>query len=402
LTAADVAFTFDYFKAHRESVTWSWPLDKIAGAEVVDDQTVTLTLTEPLASAHEVLIGSLPIIPQHIWEGIDDPLKETGENAVIGSGPFTLTAYNKEEGRYIYVANDDYFNGKPNVGSLVFIKVENEALALQTDTTDYASFSGKAIEAAKEFQDDPDYNIIEGPGYWVLQLIFNTSQAPFDNLQLRQAVAHAVNREQIVEQITHDGAIVASLGILSPDTDWFNPDLPTYEQDVDTAKQLIEEAGEATEIPALTLITTADYVREAELIKADLAVVGLDVTIQSGDRGTVDGLLREGSFDLAINGHGGLANPSILESPTWPSTIYQNETYNQLYQEQARTVDDDARREMVWDLQEIVATDLPVLTLWHPKMWTVYDPAKLDTWFYTDAGIGFGIPIAMNKLSFIE
>lgn len=80
---------------------------------------------------------------------------------------------------------------------------------------------------------------------------------------------------------------------------------------------------------------------------------------------------------------------------------YTNVTYDALYREQAATVDEEERQSLVWALQEIVAEDLPVLTLYHPRMWTVYDVATLDTWFYTAGGVGFGIPISMNKAIFL-
>lgn len=400
LTAEDVAFTFDYFKQHQEAFKWFWPMDKVEGAEAMDERTVVLTLTEPIAGCHEVLIGSLPIIPRHIWEGVDDPAKFTAEEAVIGSGLFKLVEYNKEEARYVYEANADYFKGNPAVGTLTFIKVENEALALETGTTDYASFWGKEIEAVQAFEDDENYGIIDGPSFWVLQMIFNTQKAPFDDAKLRRAVAHAINREEIVEQVTHGGAIVASLGIISPFTDWHNPDLPVYEYDPAKAKAMLEDLG-ATDL-SLTLITTGGFAREAEFVQADLAEIGIEVEVQTGDRSTIDGLLREGNFDLAINGHGGIANPAILRTPTWPAESYSNDEYDRFYQQQASTVDEEARRELVWQLQEIIAEDLPVLTLWHPKMWTVYDASKLDTWFYTKGGVSFGIPISMNRLIFLQ
>jgi peptide/nickel transport system substrate-binding protein len=400
LTAEDVAFTFAYFKQHPEAYTWSWAVDQVEQAEAVDDQTVVLNLTQPIAGAHGVLIGSLPIIPKHIWEDVEDPAKYTTKEAVIGSGPFTLTEYNKEEGRYVYQANPDHFKSAPAVDTLTYIKVENPALALETGTIDYASFWGKEIDAARSFEDREPYEIISGPGFWVLQMIFNTQKAPFDQIEVRRAIAHAVSREQVVTQVTHDGAIVASPGILSPATEWHNPNLPTYAHDPDKAESTIAALGMTGR--ALTLITTPNYAREAELIQADLEAVGLEITVQSSDRSTVDALLREGNFDLAINGHGGLANPAILRSPTWPAETYENETYEALYQEQAGLVDEEARREIVWQLQTIIAEDLPVLTLWHPRMWTVYDATQLDTWFYTQGGVGFGIPLAMNKLIFLR
>jgi peptide/nickel transport system substrate-binding protein len=399
LTGEDVAFTYEYFKAHQGAFKWSWPVGKIASAETVDEETVVITLTAPIAGAHEGLIGSLPIIPRHIWEGVDDPTKVMAEEAVIGSGPFKLVEYSKAEARYIYEANPDYFQGVPAVDRLTFIKVENQALALETGTTDYASFWGKEVEAVRAFEGDEAYGIIDGPSFWVLQMIFNTQRAPFNDVALRQAVAHAIDRRRIVDQVTHGGAILANLGILSPFTDWSNPNLPTYDHDPGQAKAMLKEAN--TSDLRLTLITTAGFAREAELVQADLEAVGIQVEVQTGDYSTIDSLLREGNFDLAINGHGGIANPAMLETPTWPAQTYSNDAYDQLYQQQAAAVDDTQRRELVWQLQEIIAEDLPVLTLYHPKMWTVYDASKLDTWFYTQGGVGFGIPLSMNKLIFL-
>ncbi len=399
LTTEDVAFTFEYFEAHQGAFKWSWPANKIAGAEAVDEETVVLNLTEPIAGAHETLIGSLPIIPKHVWEGIDDPGKLTSEDAVIGSGPFKLLEYSKEEGRYVCEANEDHFKGTPTVDKLTFIKVENQALALETATTDYASFWGKEIEAVEAFRGKEGYRIIDGPSFWVLKTIFNTQKPPFDDVELRRAVAHAIDRQRVVDQVTHGGAIVANPGIISPFTEWHNPDLPAYEHDPEQARAMLEEAG-ATDL-SLRLITTPGFAREAELVQADLEAVGIEVEVQTGDYSTIDGLLREGNFDLAISGHGGVANPAMLETPTWPAKGYNNPAYDALYREQAAEADEEARRETVWRLQEIIVEDLPVLTLYHPKMWTVYDASVLDTWFYTRGGVGFGIPISMNKLIFL-
>ncbi|MCK4732937.1 MAG: PGF-CTERM sorting domain-containing protein, partial [Methanophagales archaeon] len=96
-----------------------------------------------------------------------------------------------------------------------------------------------------------------------------------------------------------------------------------------------------------------------------------------------------------------IANPNILENPDWPGGTYKNETYTALFKEQRETMDFEARRALVFQLQESVAENLPVCTLYHPKMCCVYRPEKLDTWFFTKGGVGIGIPIEMNKLVFI-
>jgi len=399
LTVEDVVFSYNYFSSHITAFKWNVSLEKVENVEAVGENSVAITLKEPFASFLTDTAGSIPILPKHVWESVEDPAKFVDAEAVIGSGPFTLADYDREEGRYVYDANPDYFKGKPTIDRLAFVKVNDDALALKTGTVDAASFWGKEIDAVKELQADASYEVIEGPSFWVLQLIFNTARSPFDEAEMRQAVAQAVDRGKIVEQVTHGGAIVANLGIISPHTDWYNPNLLSYKQDTSKAKSFFEEKGMNGE--SLALITTGDFAREAEMVKKDLESAGLEVEIKTGDRSTIDGLLREGNFDMAINGHGAIANPSILRSPDWPAATYANETYSALFEEQAQTVDEEKRRELVWELQELLAEELPVLTLYHPKMWLLYDPAKLDSWFYTAGGMSIGIPLPLNKLIFL-
>ena len=400
LTAEDVAFTFDYFKKHIAAFKWFMRAKEIEKAEAIDEHTVALHLKEPIAGFLVNVAGSVPIIPQHIWKDVEDPAKFTGKEAIIGSGPFKLVEYSKEECRYVYEANPDYFKGKPVVDRLVFIKVKDDAMALKTGTVDAAFFWGKEIEAVKALEAEPNLESIEGPSFWVLQIIFNTKRPPFDKVEFRRAIAHAIDRSKIVEKVTHGGAIVANLGIISPGTDWYNPNLPAYEYDPAKAKKMLDELG--AKGLKITLLTTGKFAREAELVKADLEKVGLEAEVKSADWGTVDGLLKKGDFDLAISGHGGIANPDILRNPAWPATVYKNDEYDRLFAEQSKAMDKEQRRKVVWQLQRIIAEDLPVLTLYHPKIWCVYNPAKLDTWFYTPGGISTGIPTEQNKLVFLK
>ena len=98
-------------------------------------------------------------------------------------------------------------------------------------------------------------------------------------------MAYAIDRPELVEKAQLGGAIVASTGLLSPGTFWHNPDLPTYERDLAKSEAMLAEAGV---LPlALKVITTATYEREAELISKQLAEVGIEVVVKTGDRATV-------------------------------------------------------------------------------------------------------------------
>lgn len=400
LTAEDVAFTYRYMaRKHAEGmVKWGWPLDRIVSAEAAEGgATVVITTAEPRAGLLTDLFGSVPIIPRHVWEGVEDPVRKLDSEAVVGSGPFCLREYSREEGRYVYEANGAFFLGRPLVDTLVCVRVNDPALALLAGQVDEASFSGKDIASVEHLREEDGLAIVEGPSDWVLKLYINTFREPLSRRAVRRALAHAIDRADIVERAQLGGALVASLGILSPGTYWHHPDLPAYPYDPQRAMALLREEGLAD--LELTLVTTEPYARDAELIRNHLGAVGVSVTVRTADRATVDDLHREGNYDLLLTGHGGAANPD-MDEPS-PPTAWVNDEYREVYRASTVALDDEERREYVWRMQEIVAEELPVIALWHPLMWEVYRPGGPAP-FYTAGGVANGIPLATNKLMFLE
>ncbi len=129
-TADDVKFTFDYMKEHPRP-EWSRAFKYIDHVDVVDDYKVVIHLKNPIADFLVCIAGDVPIFPKHIWDGVEDPKKFKGKEAVIGTGPFKLTEYNKEEGYYIWEANKDYFKGKPLVDKLISMKVKRYCTCIE-------------------------------------------------------------------------------------------------------------------------------------------------------------------------------------------------------------------------------------------------------------------------------
>lgn len=421
-TADDVKFTIEYMQTHEGEFTWFDAINYIDDVEVIDDYTVVMNLNAPMASFLVDIAGNVPILPEHIWNGVSDPCAFNDADAVIGTGPLKLVEYDSTTSSYQYEANYDYYDGKLLVDEFISMEVADTAAALKTGEIDEVSFWGAEIAAVQEFVGDPDFEIITGPSFWVLQVIFNCDADdakgyPTNILAFRQAIAHGIDRGTIVSNALNDGGIPANNGIIHPDSIWYNPDCTVYEHSADTANATLDSLGFVDtdgngirNYPAgaarsgditFDLYTTGKFSRVAELIQADLEVIGIDIEVASGAWGPIDTRLKEGNFDMVISGHGGIANPQIMRTPSWPASTYQNSEYDSIFAAQEVEMDFDTRKELVNQLQEMVAGDLPVYTLYHPYMWCVYDPEVLDTWFYTRDGIGIGIPLELNKLIFL-
>ena len=414
LTADDVKFTYEYIKDHSGTPLFKWfsVLNYMDHVEAPNDRTVVVTLTDPLPSFLTDFAGCIPIIPEHIWKDVSDPTRFTDPEAVIGSGPFKLAEYNKAEGYYLYEANEDYFKGVPLVDELILLEVGDPALALSAGEIDEASFWGSEIDAVETFEADPNFEVISGPSFWVLKTIFNCEKYPTNIPDFRRAIAYGIDRGEIIDQVVHGGAIVANTGILHPDSSWYMPGLPDYAKNDAVANQLLDDLGfidtdgdGIREYPSgedleFELLTGDRFAREAELIQEQLESIGIKTTVKAMSTKTLDAILKEGNFYIAVSGHGGIANPNLLETPNWPGDTYHNDTYDSIFLEQETEMNHAKRKDLVNQLQETIANDLPVYTLYHPLMWSVYNPDKLDRWFYTLDGVATGIPIEMNKLIF--
>jgi peptide/nickel transport system substrate-binding protein len=416
-TADDVKFTIEYMQDHEGEFTWFESINYIDNVNVIDDYTVVMDLNAPMASFLVDIAGNVPILPEHIWKDVSDPLTFKTDDAVIGTGPLKLVEYDSATASYQYEANHDYYDGKLRVDEFISMDVSNTAAALQVGDVDEVSFWGSEISAVQDFEGNSDFEIITGPSFWVLQVIFNCDAYPNDDVEFRQAIAHGIDRDEIVSQVLHDGGISANTGIMHPDSIWYNPDCTVYEYNTDTANTTLDSLGfvdtdsngirnypagaERSGDITFDLYTIGKFVNEAKLIHDDLEIIGIDIEVITSDWGTIDSKLKDGNFDTVISGHGGISNPQIMRIPDWPASTYHSDDYDSIFADQEVEMDLDTRKELVNQLQEKVADDLPVYTLYHPYMWCVYDPEVLDTWFYTRDGICIGIPLELNKLVFL-
>ncbi len=419
-TVDDVAFTFEYVKRYPLPFGATMVSSFVKKVIVLNETAVEIRLSEPFPDFDEVVLGELLILPKHIWENVTNPWDYNGKDAFVGTGPYRLVEYKKGE-YYHLEANRDYMMGEPIVKELYLKAVGgpmqgDASLALKSNDVDAASFFGSEADVVRIFYEDKSFKVLEGSSYWVLLLLFNCDRYPFTLPEFRRSFAFAINRSEIVDKVLHGGGEVASLGITHPESKWYAPDIPNYKYDPEKAREILDKLGfvdkdgdGVRETPngtklSFTLLCVKKYSREAELIKKDLANVGIKVSIKPLDVKPMDQLLEKGGFYLAITGHGGVSSfwPGIKSTVDWPAHTYKNEKFYSLFKEFYTTTDDNRRKNLAHQLQKIIAEDLPVLPLYYPKTFCVYSTKKPVDWYWTPGGIANGIPLWWNKAALLQ
>ncbi len=413
LTADDVVFTFDYLREHP----WPWSdLGAVRGAAAVDAYTVEISLTRPYAPFLTNIAGTVPILPRHIWQDVGDPESFTGERAVIGSGPFKLVDYSRTHGSYAYEAWDDYYLGRPSIDEVRFVRYSREmtAAALRSGQVNAGMVPAETIQSLES----AGFRVEAEPPVWAAKLMINHRKAPLSDKRFRQALAYAIDREEIVRIVRRGHATPGSIGLIPPSNAlWHNPNVEPYRYDAERARALLAEFGYAagtvtrggSETRELELLVSAERQelgRLAEMLERQLAGAGVDVTVRAMEPKTLDAMLWDWRFDLAISGHGGLGgdpeilNKVIAEEVFTSARYHANAELNRLLEKQIGETDDQERRTMVHRIQEIYADEMPAITLYHPVTHWAHD-GKVDL-FFSPGGLAIGIPIPLNKLSFVR
>lgn len=246
LTAADVQFTFAKIRDPQLASRFTLSFRAVKAGQTPNPSTVVVTLKEPDPVFFPHLwVG---IIPKHIWEKEDFATSPYNVNP-IGSGPWKLKEWVRG-GHMLFEANPGYFKGRPYLDRMI-VKVIPDATvafaALEEGDVHYFPFAGVIGGPPYQLVNRLKRNAnLEVKAYEVdatQRLFFRNDKPPFDDLRVRQAVAHAIDKRFIVEKLLHGyGQITQSE--VSAVLQWaHNPHVPQYAYDVAKANQLLDEAG---------------------------------------------------------------------------------------------------------------------------------------------------------------
>ncbi|ADO77342.1 ABC transporter substrate-binding protein [Halanaerobium praevalens] len=388
-TAADVKFSFEYGLEHP--LVWSdLTKDDLKKIEIIAENKVLITVNEANASLLYA-IGNQRIIPQHIWQKVEFPKEYTKADAVVGTGPYCLSDYNKEHGSYKFEAFSNFWGPKAKVKTIKFIPVSEEILAFEKGEIDLIDVSPDLLA---RYQNDPQFKVVQKPAFWGYRLIFNLENVKeLESKKLRQAINYAIDKQELINKIERGAAKLPSAGIIPPDSTYYNPQVKKYNYNPEKTKELINETG--FKKLNFNLKIANRTVRMAELIKEQLAEVGIQIKLISSDTKTQDSRINQNNYQLAITGHGGWGGePDYLiarfggtkffadKISSSAAVGYQNDQLANLLVKQSSEFEPKKRQKILAEIQSILAEELPEIPLYFRAPYSVYRPANYNNWMF--------------------
>ena len=388
--AEAVKFTWDRAFTSDPPGRWKALAGPVTGIEVVDAHTVDVVSSIPYGPM--LLVMTMP------YTGIVSPTAATAlgadfSRAPVGTGPFKFVEWRPND-QIVLEANDSYWRGRPALDRVVFRTVPEEGarmLELRTGGADMVLLPTPSELPGLEA--DPNFDVEGAPGVGVFYLAFNLDRPAVADVRVRQAVAHAIDRELIVDAILEGGGVLATSVIGEPVFGYKDMNLlELYPYDPERARELLMEAGYTQDADGmmrdasgavLTLAALPSNGRSlkdreiAEALQAFLREVGIEATLDLFDWATTFGLMRGATLDYDLNSftwftttadadYTMYSNYVSTELPpaSWNRWRYANPQVDE-WLKAARASLDPAERATLYGLvQDQLAIDLPAIPLY--------------------------------------
>ncbi len=351
MDAEDVKFTLDRITAEDSANAQKALYTTISQVNVVDPVTVEVKLSEPNGSMlFNLAWGDAVIVAPESIEGI----KQTP----IGTGAFKFDSWT--QGDKIEISRfDDYWGTPAKLSKATFKFISDPTAAFSSMMAeDIDVFSGfPAPENLPQFEADPRFQVLVGSTEGETILAMNNKQAPFDNVTVRKAVSHAIDRQSII-----DGAM---FGYGTPIGTHFAPHNPAYVDltadsayDPEKSRALLAEAGLADGFETTLFLPPPSYARRGgEIIAAQLAEVGIKAEITNVEWAQwLESVFKGKNFGLTIVSHTEPMDINIYANPDYYFQ-YDNPAFQDLMKTLNTTTDPDKQAEILGEAQRMISAD---------------------------------------------
>jgi dipeptide transport system substrate-binding protein len=383
--------------------------DNIVDVKAINPYKVQIVLKEVQAPFLAYIAGNYMSIlsAEYADKLAKENRKQEMDQQPIGTGPFAFVSYAKDSA-IRYVAHDQYWDAKNYKGKkenkidkLIFAITPDQTVRYQKLKASECHFvTLPAISDLEMMKANTAVQVLSQEGLNLGYLAMNVTKKPFDNILVRKAVAHALNRKMYLDAIYHGTGIIASNPV--PPAIWsFDKNLKDYDFDLNKAKALLKEAGmeNGFETEMMTLPVTRPYnpdgKKMGELMQADLAKIGIKVKLVTFDWPTFLKKTRSGEMPMLQFGWTGNNDPDTFLNDllSCASVESGNNTarwcdkeFNDLVTQARKVTDQNKRKELYQKAQRRFKDQAPWVTLAHAKVFRVMDKKvknfKIDPFGY--------------------
>lgn len=413
VTSEDVKFTNEFIRKTdiRYEEFMQEYLDEI---ETPDEHTVIFHMKKPFSPFLTwYTLGGQEILPKHIWEDVD-PEKAGESEDMTGFGPFIFEKLDRDRNIIAFTVNSEYYSEMPKIARVEIHMFRSEdimLLALEKGDIDMVcKIEGTSVPSLLR---EDDIEVVLTPSYSMKNIWFNLRNYPVNITEVRTAMAYCIDYDQLAQIAVLDYGEVGGYGPdMSSSMWWFNPYATRYTRDLTMANTLLDSIGlndtdndGIRELPdgqdlAINLYVPgpdANYMREAELISGWMNDAGIKIEIKGVDYSVwVEEFLHAHTFDTL------LTTVSLLDSPYKSAYVdliycdipgYRNEIFYELVDSLLSATTRDEQKEKSFEIQEMLARDVPGVTLYSGDTIDAYRSDKYSG-FVSVAGDGIA-----NRLS---
>jgi peptide/nickel transport system substrate-binding protein len=432
VTGDDVAFTFNLIKKNEALNTAAIPYGEVSNS----GNTVTVTFTSSMFVYKDTWLGQTPMVPKHVWEKISDPSKDPNKNPV-GSGPYTLKSFTPQT-TTLSVRTSGYWQDLPQVKELRYTSyTDNNAqtTALSDGSNEWSFVFIPNYKTVFIDKDPAHYKVWAPPVLGIHGLYINTTKKPFDDPKLRRAMGMVINREDIFNQAEagyFHPQVTSVTGLPSPAGDAYIAEEYKGKNatvDVAGAKALLQEAGyklngttlsDPSGKPVKITLTDpsgwSDYQTSLEIVKSNLAEIGIQATVDKANQDAWFRNVEEGNFDATFRWTNGGATPwnlyqTVMDgkllkpvgtaSPGGNFGRFKSDDATKALADYANATDDAARTKALATIQKVFVEQAPMIPVGADNIGMAYSTKNWVGWPDDTNPYSAGQPTQANALDVV-
>ncbi len=387
-TARDVMFTYKLIIDPKTPTAYAEKYKEVKSARVIDDYTFEVVYDQPFAPG--LISWGLEMLPEHLLKGRDIASTELSRSPV-GTGPYKFKSW-KTGDRIVLEAFERYFEGRPYFLGTVYRVITDQSTqfmelkAQNIDMMDLTPLQFIRQTDTPEFNNDYTKYKYLADAYTYLG--FNQRRPPFNDKKVRQAIAYAIDKNEIIKGVLM-GLGMEATGPYKPGTVWYNAGVKKYPYDPAKSAQLLRQAGytdtngdgivenngKAFEITLITNQGNSLREKAAQIIQQRLGKVGIKVNIRIIEwTSFIKEFVDRYNFDAIILGFNILQDPDCYavwhSSQAVPGSLnlasFKNDEVDRLIDTGRHTFDEGKRKACYNRIQEILADELPFVFLYVP------------------------------------